>query len=32
MEGVVDVIIVTFEEAKTALKRIVGPHAFVKNE
>jgi hypothetical protein len=31
-EGVVDVAIATFEEAKTSLKRIIGPHAFVENE
>jgi hypothetical protein len=31
-EGVVDVINATFDEAKSALKKIVGPHAFVENE
>ncbi len=31
-EGTVDVINATFEDAKTTLKRIVGPHAFVENE
>jgi hypothetical protein len=28
----VDVTNVTFEEAKTALKRITSPHVFVENE
>jgi hypothetical protein len=28
----VDVSNATFEEAKTALKRFVGPHVFVENE
>jgi hypothetical protein len=31
-EGVVDVVNVTFEEAKTTLKRIARPYAFVENE
>ncbi len=31
-EGTVDVTNATFEEAKTTLKRITGPHAFVENE
>jgi hypothetical protein len=31
-EGALDVANATFEEAKTALKRIIGPHAFVDNE
>ncbi len=31
-EGAIDVVNATFEEAKIALKRIVGPHAFVENE
>jgi hypothetical protein len=31
-EGAIDVANATFEEAKTALKRIVGPHVFVDNE
>jgi hypothetical protein len=31
-EGVIDVVNVNFEEAKTALKRIARPHAFVQNE
>jgi hypothetical protein len=31
-EGAVDVDNATFEEAKTTLKRIIAPHAFVENE
>ncbi len=31
-EGVIDVVNVTFDEAKTVLKKIIGPHAFVENE
>ncbi len=31
-EGVVNVVNATFDEAKTALKNIVGPHAFIENE
>jgi len=31
-EGVVDATNATFDEAKIALKKIVGPHAFVENE
>ncbi len=31
-EGVVDVANATFEEAKTTLKRIASPYAFVENE
>ncbi len=31
-EGIVDVANATFDEAKNALKRILGPHAFVENE
>jgi hypothetical protein len=31
-EGIVYAINAAFEEAKIALKRIVGPHAFVENE
>jgi hypothetical protein len=31
-EGVEDVANATFKEAKTALKRIAGPHVFVENE
>jgi hypothetical protein len=31
-EGTVDVANATFEEAKTALKKITRPHAFVENE
>jgi hypothetical protein len=30
-EGVVDAANATFEEAKTTLMKIVGPHAFVEN-
>jgi hypothetical protein len=29
-EGAVDVANATFNEAKTALRKIVGPHAFVE--
>jgi hypothetical protein len=31
-EGSIDATNVAFEEAKTTFKRIIGPHAFVKNE
>ena len=31
-EGVIDVANATFDEAKTTLKKILGPHAFVENE
>jgi hypothetical protein len=31
-EGIVNAGNVTFEEAKTALKIIAGPHVFVENE
>ncbi len=31
-EGAVNVANATFEDAKIALKRIVGPHVFVENE
>ncbi len=31
-EGTIDIINATFEEAKTALKRITSPHALVENE
>jgi hypothetical protein len=31
-EGAIDVVNAIFEEAKTTLKRIIGPHAFVDNE
>ncbi len=31
-EGVVYVTNATFDEAKSALKKIVGPHAFLENE
>jgi len=31
-EGVVNATNATFDEAKTALKKIVGPHAFLENE
>ncbi len=31
-EGIVDVANATFEKAKTALKKIIGPHAFIENE
>ncbi len=31
-EGAINGINATFDEAKTTLKKIVGPHAFVKNE
>lgn len=31
-DGIVDVDNATFEEAKVALKRIVGPHVFLTNE
>jgi hypothetical protein len=31
-EGVIDVINATFDEAKTVLKKIIGPHPFVENE
>jgi hypothetical protein len=31
-EGTINVTNATFEKTKTALKRIVGPHAFVENE
>jgi hypothetical protein len=31
-EGVIDAANATFDEAKTALKKIAGPHAFMENE
>ncbi len=31
-EGAIDAANATFEEAKTTLKRIIGPHPFVENE
>jgi len=31
-EGTMDVVNATFDEAKTTLKKITSPHAFVKNE
>jgi hypothetical protein len=31
-EGAIDDVSATFEEAKSTLKRIVGPHVFVENE
>jgi hypothetical protein len=31
-EGIIDVTNATFEEAKTTLKKIASPHAFVENE
>jgi hypothetical protein len=31
-EGTIDVASATFDEAKTALKKITSPHAFVENE
>ncbi len=31
-EGIIDVTNATFEEAKTVLKKIVGPYAFNENE
>jgi hypothetical protein len=31
-EGVIDATNATFQEAKIALRNIVGPHAFVENE
>jgi hypothetical protein len=31
-ERVINVANATFDEAKTTLKKIVGPHAFVENE
>ncbi len=31
-EGVVDVANATFDEAKTTLKKIASPHAFMENE
>jgi hypothetical protein len=31
-QGVIDATNATFDEAKIALKKIAGPHAFVENE
>jgi hypothetical protein len=31
-EWTIDVANATFEETKTTLKKIVGPHAFIENE
>jgi hypothetical protein len=31
-EGIIDVVNAIFDEAKTALKKIVNAHAFVENE
>jgi hypothetical protein len=31
-EGTIDVVSATFDEAKSTLKKITGPHAFVENE